>query len=558
MAYSVASIRGNAKKRNAELDELISNPPVYLKQNKAALINNTFQDLESEEELQNVEWHLTKRYNLLERVIRALKLHYSRFFALNMDYGHQHILDGLANQKSIVVRAIERVVRRLADVLFQQMKWFDWVREVQDEDERSRSKEKDRVKRETVLFQQHWRAMQARKRRQQEKEQHKRREAFLERAYKDNLVQREFETEDEEEWDPIDDVVEDDRGSFVDLLRYFLWQDESLQALQLEELPALDRPAIEVNVPSAYGTSLEAESCHPNTTSAIDHDNQPPEGVEQPKKGKKRKSKKAKVPQSAIEGTEAVQSQNSIATRQSEAAGYQTDKSNLETRAEMRQRLKEGSEIPSDFMVEAWIKARPTQMRIAPMGDEEVDRLIEDVVEIKKLLFCRLLLTQANLLPAAYRANSIQEFLKDESISTTDLRDLCLKMEKPSLDIIRDACADLVRGDEADNDPIESDDSLDKPLEKPARRFASLKEKGAVPDKWLSKRERRKRQMREAFRQDNQEDDLVGLLAKRNNKTNQELTLILVKLTTTANSLSRKSKSKYVVVPFGTTQAKRR
>jgi len=61
-------------------------------------------------------------------------------------------------------------------------------------------------------------------------------------------------------------------------------------------------------------------------------------------------------------------------------------------------------------------------------------------------LFCRLLLSHATLLPAVLKANSVEEFLNDQEISTTDLRDLCLRMEKPDLQDIRDTCADLARG----------------------------------------------------------------------------------------------------------------
>lgn len=72
---------------------------------------------------------------------------------------------------------------------------------------------------------------------------------------------------------------------------------------------------------------------------------------------------------------------------------------------------------------------------------------MKDIVEIKHLLFCRLLLSHASLLPIAIRANSAEEFLEGKEISNTDLRDLCLKMENPGLQEVRDECADLVRGE---------------------------------------------------------------------------------------------------------------
>jgi hypothetical protein len=96
------------------------------------------------------------------------------------------------------------------------------------------------------------------------------------------------------------------------------------------------------------------------------------------------------------------------------------------------------------------------------------------VSDIKYLLFCRLLLGHATLLPAALRVNSVEEFLADDGVSTSALRDICLKMERPGLQEIRDACADLFRFDEEDEDDIikahakgkgsDNGDSLDKKI----------------------------------------------------------------------------------------------
>ncbi len=72
--------------------------------------------------------------------------------------------------------------------------------------------------------------------------------------------------------------------------------------------------------------------------------------------------------------------------------------------------------------------------------------------------FCRQLLSHTALLPAALRAHSIEEFLADEAIADSDLRDLCLKVEQPSLEALRDACADLLRGDEPDEEVEDVED----------------------------------------------------------------------------------------------------
>jgi len=86
------------------------------------LTNQTFADIESEATLDEIHKHLYLKYALLDRVIRARKLHHSHFFSMTMDYGHQHYLDILQNQKYIVVCALERLERRTAEVLYKRQK----------------------------------------------------------------------------------------------------------------------------------------------------------------------------------------------------------------------------------------------------------------------------------------------------------------------------------------------------------------------------------------------------------------------------------------------------
>jgi len=75
---------------------------------------------------------------------------------------------------------------------------------------------------------------------------------------------------------------------------------------------------------------------------------------------------------------------------------------------------------------------------------------------VKQLLFCRQLIVRPALLSAALRANSVAEFLADPAVANTDRRDLCIKVEQPSLQALRDACADFVRGDESDDEDEEN------------------------------------------------------------------------------------------------------
>ena len=198
-----------------------------------ALANQNFEDVDSEELLQELYDHLALKHALFERVIRARKLHHSRFFSLNLDYGHQHYLDTLSNRKFIVLRALERLERRTAEVLYQKRKWFSWVRQAQDVEETQRESEKKRIKKEAALFKRHAKDMQLRLRDLRAREDAKRSEAFLEEAYIDRLS----EEEEDARWDPIEDVIEDERGHYVDLIKHILFMTEDMGSDQEMKIP---------------------------------------------------------------------------------------------------------------------------------------------------------------------------------------------------------------------------------------------------------------------------------------------------------------------------------
>lgn len=125
--------------------------------------------------------------------------------------------------------------------------------------------------------------------------------------------------------------------------------------------------------------------------------------------------------------------------------------------------------------------------RIAPMTADEVADVIRDIKEIKQLLFCRTLLSHTALLPKALKANSIQEFLEDPEIVDADLRDLCLKLERPALQDLRDACADLFKGDEPEEEDPEEAEEEEETLEEVLmhqRRHGHLSDPYALFDKF--------------------------------------------------------------------------
>lgn len=215
------------------------------------------------------------------------------------------------------------------------------------------------------------------------KEDLKRQEDYLEEAFKARM-----NLEEDNAWDPIEDVVEDERGSHVDMLKLFLFMNDG----------TLNEPG-----------PIQGE---------------PP--LEKPSK-KKAKGQKGDTAEDGV------------------------GKSGSESKLQMRERLRQGTKhIRAPGMYVAGTIELPieTYNSSAPLPDEEIDQLLQEITEIKQLLFCRMILSHASLLPAALRARSVEEFLSDEEVSLADLRAICLKMENPGWQEVRDACADLFRGDE--------------------------------------------------------------------------------------------------------------
>ncbi|KAI8626051.1 hypothetical protein F5Y19DRAFT_466640 [Xylariaceae sp. FL1651] len=431
------------KKRNRQLDSLVQQAPEYLKSTKIPLANETFEDIEEKSVLNEIHTHLFRRYVLLGQVIDARKLHHKHFYSLKLDYGHQAYLNTLSNQRHIVLRALEKLVKQIAKVLYAKEKWFKWIGEAQLEEEMSREKEAKKVKLEAAMFRRHWKKMQTRLRAQREKEEKQRQEAFLEAAYQERMNIATETDEDMEMWDPIEDYLEDERGKYVGLIKHFLWME--IINDQEEEIPPVATASTNVticvdNLTKAKGSTALSASVKSKSQSTAD-----------PAAANRTGQKKIMAMMAGHGASDVVSGKSA-----------EPDKSNIETQEEMRKRLKEGVEKNYDelrglVLVGSLENPHGTHEKTSPMGDDEIETLMQEIREIKLLLFCRLLLSQASLLPAALRAASVDEFLNDSEITEADLRDLCLKLEQPSLQDIRDACADFMRGDEPDVEEEEED-----------------------------------------------------------------------------------------------------
>lgn len=450
-AKQVYGLYKGYKRRNARLDAMDDEAPPSLKNSELPLANETFESIKDEKTLREIHVHLFDKYVLIGKVIDARKLHHKHFYSLDIDYGHQAYLDKLSSQRHTVLRALGRLEKRTAQVLYQKEQWFSWVRKIQDEEEATGEKEQKKVKLEAALFKRHWKQLQARLQLKRQKEDKKRQDAYLEDAFRERMAMSADESEDDETWDPIEDMAQDDRDRYVDLIKHFLW----MGGLEAEE--------------DATPTGLEGKT----EELALGDEPKPPKKAKKKSKAKggaaNKKSGSNSGSSTSKDATGNNHSQQRLLAMQGNnqdgaAADLQEpDKSNIETEEEMRKRLKEGvkknrSGSSGWQLVGTLENPHETYAKTAPMTDEDIESVVKDITEIKVLLFCRLLLAQASMLPAALRATSVPEFLHDSGIAESDLRDLCLKVEKPSLQEIRDACADFARGDDVDDEDEEEVD----------------------------------------------------------------------------------------------------
>lgn len=441
------------KRRNARLDAQDDEAPAYLKNTQVPLANQTFEDIQDESVLQAVHSYLFDKYVLLGQVIDARKLHHKHFYPLQVDYGHQAYLDKLSSQRHTVLRSLEVLGKQTAKVLYQNEQWFTWVRKVQENEETNREREQKKVKQEAALFRRHIKNLHSRLDLMRQKEEKMRQDVYLEEAYRERIAAEELE--DDEAWDPVKDMEHDRRYRYIDLIKHFLW----MEMLDVDEVTAPEGdsnqktgeigPAGEPRIPTKKPKRKQKVKGGASKTSS-------------PGTGGRNSASTARMAERGQQMLLAMQERQAAASTGSQ----EPDKDNIETEEDMRKRLSQGvkknfDDVWGPRIVGTLDNPYETHDKTAPMTADEIESVVKDIREIKLLLFCRLVLAQASLLPAALRASSVEEFLNDAEVPESDLRDLCLKVEEPTLQDIRDACADFARGDEVEEDAEDLSDDDD-------------------------------------------------------------------------------------------------
>jgi hypothetical protein len=305
-----------------------------------------------------------------------------------------------------MVKALEKLGKRAAALMHQQKQWYDWVKKAQEDEEKHGESESKKVKLESLLFRRHQKEIARHQRDMKAKEDEKRQEKYLNQVYTQRLS--EMSEEEQDEWDPIQDVYGYEKGNYIDLIKYFLMLEDDAHSEEGDDMLELVE-------------SIEASSLTP--------------GDKVLSKSAKKRARKANA-----------EVKKMVDTTLQTAEGRGSNVIEMETKEQMRERLRN----PVKFERASGLYMRGggplgVNAKTPVLPDDEIEQLLGEVAEIKNFLLCRLLLSQATLLPAALETDSIEDFLHRGELTREHLRDLCLKLERPGLQDVRDACADFIR-----------------------------------------------------------------------------------------------------------------
>jgi hypothetical protein len=437
---------------------LSENLPAYFSSRKVSIAVHDLADVEDEATLRSIHDYVFKKYNLLDRVIRARKLHHSHFFAIDNDYGHEKYLDRLQNERYVMTKVLEKLGRQAAALMHQQKQWYDWVKKAQEEEEKHGETESKKVKLESLLFRRHQKEITRHQRETRLKEDKQREEEFLEQVHAQRLS--DMSEEEQDEWDPIQDVYGYEKDNYIELIKFFLMLEDEEHSGNDETLSEL----LEAGIAQSPTSADKVLS-----------------------KSAKKRARKANAEVKKMEDP----------TLQT-AEGRGPNVIEMETKKQMGERLRNSVRFERGT---GWYLAGK-----GPLGfnattpvipNDEIEQILNEVAEIKNFLFCRLILSQTTLLPAALETNSIEDFLNRTEVTREHLRDLCLKLERPGLQDVRDACADFIRErdgveDEEDSNTTDRDDDEEEKekARKPKGNMLPRPRRGGVPDQYLTKREK--------------------------------------------------------------------
>ncbi|RPA81163.1 hypothetical protein BJ508DRAFT_415001 [Ascobolus immersus RN42] len=379
------SLYAHYKKRQATLAELEQSDavPAAVAALPKDLERYDWMKLDSYDTLESIHSYFFKKLILLRRCILARDIHHSHFYRDNSDFGHQAYLDRLRSQRTTLEKCLERIGKRLFEIRYENAKWMEFIKQLEQEDEVKQEAEKKKVKAEAKLYKE-----------------------YLHRVEEIKAVEQERireEVEREEVWDPIEEVVRNQRVGYVALVRALL--EKRPEGME-EEKNAIER-AKEVDKKGTMAEDMKMKGLI-NYTKRFGLD-----------AGKRRRMDFRPVTR--------VLDENGHYEEGSVGLFASNDE------------LYEGT---LDAINDLFNLERGAAGYLLEEREATLEKMEQESRDIKELVLLRLVAQKPHLLRVALQKGSVDEFLKDEEVKNTDLRDLALALANPTLKQIRNACAD--------------------------------------------------------------------------------------------------------------------
>ncbi|TGZ79976.1 hypothetical protein EX30DRAFT_66385 [Ascodesmis nigricans] len=446
--FECAQLYKKYKQHQATLEMLEDSPPRDL---PADLGNNTFEELDGEgpagrqralERLERVWGWCRERYNLLDRCITAREIHHEHFYKDTSDFGHQAYLDRLRTNLRVMETALTRLAKRKEFLTFQETTWYMWISKIQaDEDARSES-ERKRVRAAAVLMRQH------------------QTEQLLQLKIEEDRAKLAAENS-RELWDPIEYKIQEVRRGYIALLRAQicatnLTDDERAQAKKRAEETKVDIGGDE-SIGKIQGTREEMIIEHMRKKGmAIPEQDifKAPYEAYRPAKEDKEDAAARKQAHVESDGENSDEWPNDEEVPHGRHAMVPES---IFTMSRTGPVTMDGPGRPKELDNPAVIKLtqdfnaftrslRPGTIDFKSTDPQQIElaktEIRRQVRDIREYMFLRLVISQPSLFRVGLECNSIDEFLHNDSVSNSDLRDLSVALSRCKMESIRDACAD--------------------------------------------------------------------------------------------------------------------
>ncbi|RPA83996.1 hypothetical protein BJ508DRAFT_413029 [Ascobolus immersus RN42] len=342
------------------------------------------------DDLAEIRTYLRELYRLLDRCIIGRQIHHDHFFHDTSDYGHELFLAKLKEQRTLIEKALGRLEVRALELKHQHDAWFGWIKTIEEQEDRCKKARKEKMERERKLWQQHQEAVDKVK--------------AEEDAVRAELVERETV------WDPVEEVIKEQRGGYVMLIKLLLQRDPG------SLIGSMDG----INRASELGRTTEGKVARieKSVKDCLEH----AEMV----------SKKFGRLESGKSELACIGAIRMLVSLENGAITW--------TLEETDDRLSQIYQALNDF----FFRDRAGFSYSPDDTAKGLSKMKADFKAVQEHVFLRLIAKNPTLINAAIDKSTIEEFLDDaENVKNMDLRDLALRLAAPDLMVVRNACADF-------------------------------------------------------------------------------------------------------------------